>query len=70
MKKQSNDIPNPFEHRDQLLKLEKMRQKEIELKNRIQEIIEGDKPTDVMSWEYYIWESHRDPLQAMQRRRR
>jgi hypothetical protein len=61
---------NPFEYRDQLAKLEKMKQKELDLKTRIQNIIEGEKPKDVMSWEYYIWESHRDPLQAMTKRRR
>jgi hypothetical protein len=62
-------LPNPFEYRDHLKELEKIKQKEDELRKRIQAVLDGEKPKDVMSWEYYIWESHRDPLTAMTKRK-
>lgn len=70
MKKQSNDIPNPFEYYLQLKKLEKFQAEQTALQKKIQSVIEGDKPTDLMSWEHYIWESHNNPLHVLNKRRR
>jgi hypothetical protein len=29
---------------------------------RIEEVLQGEKPTDVMSWEFFIWQKYKDPL--------
>jgi hypothetical protein len=65
MKKQ----PNTFEYKDHLKALEKAKQKDEAFRKRIQDVIEGEKPTDIMSWEYYIWEQHHDPLMSITKRK-
>jgi len=62
MTKLPKEIPNPFEHRDQLRRMEKVNAKQKQFNDRIQEIIKGERPKDPMSWEHYIWISHHDPL--------
>jgi hypothetical protein len=62
MAKQLNQYPNPFEHRDQLQKIEKLRASEKALNDKIQAVIDGEKPKDIMSWEFYIWMRHHDPF--------
>jgi hypothetical protein len=64
MTKWPKDLPNPFEYRDELQKVEKQNAKQQQLKDRIQEIIKGDKPENPMSWEFYIWRTHNDPLRV------
>jgi hypothetical protein len=53
---------NPFEHRDKIQQVEKLKQRELTTEERIKAVLEGDKPTDVMSWEYFIWNRYKDPL--------
>lgn len=62
MRKLPANIPNPFEFRDNIQKLEKANAKAHTLQERILEIIEGEQPKDSMSWEFYIWKKAHDPL--------
>jgi|688.fasta_scaffold523157_2 hypothetical protein len=62
MQKPPKTIPNPFEFRDNLQKLKDTREKGRTEAERIQAILDGEKPTDVMSWEFYIWNKYKDPL--------
>ena len=43
-------------------KLKKAEEKQLNTQERIKAILEGDQPTDVMSWEYYIWKTYTNPL--------
>jgi hypothetical protein len=62
MTKLPKEIPNPFEFRDQLKKLEKANAKQKSIQDRIIAIRESSEPPkDKLSWEYYIWRT-RDPL--------
>jgi hypothetical protein len=67
MAKQLNDIPNPFAYRDELKKMEKLKAKEQTLQEKIQAVVEGEKPKDVMSWEFYIWNQYNNPMQRLKR---
>jgi hypothetical protein len=62
MQKLPNEIPNPFEFRDNLQKLKDVREKQKTLEERIQAVLDGEKPKDIMSWEFYIWMSYKDPF--------
>jgi predicted component of type VI protein secretion system len=62
MQKLPKNIPNPFEFRDNLEKLKETREKGKTQEERIQAILEGEKPTDQLSWEFYIWKKYKDPL--------
>jgi hypothetical protein len=43
-------------------KLKKAEEKQLTTQERIQAVLAGEKPTDVMSWEFYIWKTYNDPL--------
>jgi hypothetical protein len=53
---------DPLSHMKHEAKLQKAEQKQITTQERIQAILEGEKPTNVMSWEYHIWTKYKDPL--------
>ena len=43
-------------------KIEKQLERVRSTQERIQAVLAGEQPTDVMSWEYYIWKTYKDPL--------
>ena len=53
---------NPFEFRDTQKKLEEANFKANNLEDRIQAVLAGEQPTDLRSWEYFIWKRYKDPL--------
>jgi len=53
---------DPLSHMIHEAKLAKAEQKQLSTQERIKLILEGDKPTDPMSWEYFIWNRYKDPL--------
>jgi len=53
---------NPFEFRDAQKKLQEANERANNLEERIRAVLEGEKPTDPRSWEYFIWKRYKDPL--------
>jgi len=43
-------------------KLKKAEEKQLTTQDRIQAVLAGEEPKDVMSWEHYIWRTHHNPL--------
>ena len=53
---------DPLAHMQYEAKLKKAEQKMKTTQERIKEILEGEKPIDELSWEFYIWKTHNNPL--------
>jgi hypothetical protein len=56
------DPLDPLSHMKHEAKLKQVEQKQLTTQQRIEEILQGEQPTDVMSWEFFIWKKYKDPL--------
>ena len=62
MKQPKYDPLNPLHHMQREAKLVRQVERAKTTQQRIEEVLQGEKPTDVMSWEFFIWQKYKDPL--------
>jgi hypothetical protein len=59
------DPLDPLSHMKHEAKLKQVEQRQLTTQQRIEQVLQGEKPTDVMSWEFYIWQKYNDPLSRL-----
>ena len=53
---------DPLQHMQHEAKLKATEEKMRTQQERIQAILQGEQPKDELSWEFYIWKTHGNPL--------